>query len=147
MDMKLETDGFQEAMFLTPYHNAVWKYVQACTLNWAKARGVQIIWLQTKDIISHGFGQYFADEDALNAEQSKWRHFNARKRQGILGLLGLCVRMRYRISNGNLANCRQYGIHTSATCVLRGMHLCDEDEEIVKASTASELTLQKMPLH
>ena len=140
-DMKLETDGFQEAMFLTPYHNAVWKYVQACTLNWAKARGVQITWLQTKDIISHGFGQYFADEGALNAEQSKWRHFNARKRQGILGLLGLCLGMRYRISDGNLANCRQYGIRTSATCVMRGIHLCDEDEETVKASKASELTL------
>ena len=90
---------------------------------------------------------FYRSEDALPNEQNKWRHFNARKRKGILGVVGLCIGMRYRVMDGQIGNLRDWGVHTAATVLLRGVDLHEEDEDVVKTSTEPELTLKHMPRH
>ena len=66
--MKLDTPGFVEAMYLTPHHNAVWKYVQACTVNWALKQKVHIIWMQSVDTAPKNFAGFYSSDEALNKE-------------------------------------------------------------------------------
>ena len=110
-DLNLDTSGFGEAVFLTPYHKAVFKYVQYCTINRARERQVQIIWMQCVDTVPSHFAGFYGSEDALHKEQDKWRHFNARKRKGIVGVVGLCIGMRYRIMDGQIGNLRDWEVH------------------------------------
>ena len=118
-------------MFLTPYHNAVFKYVQYCRINWARKRQVQVIWLQCVDTVPKNFAGLYGSADALHNERNKWRHFHARKHKAILGVVGLCIGMRYRVMNGQIGNLRDWGVRTTATFVLLGIHLREEDEELV----------------
>ena len=55
--------------------------------------------------------------------------------------------MRYRIFDGQIGNFREWGVHTAATVVLRGIDLHPEDEELVKNSTDVQLILKHMPRH
>ena len=93
------------------------------------------------------FAGFYGSEEALHNEPNKWRHFNARKRKGILGVVGLCIGMRYRIMDGQIWNLREWGVHTAATVVLRVIDLHEEDAGVVKTSTESEFILKHMPRH
>ena len=76
----LDTSAFEDAMFLTPYRNAV--IIQICSV--LHKRQVQIIWMRCVDTVPSHFAGFYRSEEALHNEQNKWRHLNARKRKGIL---------------------------------------------------------------
>ena len=109
-----------------PHVNPVWKYVQACTCNWARSRGVPIIWLQSVCTVPPNFAGCYGSEEALQKVQGKWR--DSRKRKGILGVLGFWNGMRYRVIDRQIRYFRDHGVHTAATAVLRGINLHPEDE-------------------
>ena len=69
------------------------------------------------------FAGFYGSEEALHKVQGKWRDFNARKSKGSLNIFRLCVGMRYRVIDGQIGSLREYGVHTAATGVFRGIHL------------------------
>ena len=75
------------------------------------------------------------------------RHVNAKERKGILGIVGLCVGMLYRVTDGQIGNLRQSGVHTAATAVLRGIDLHPKEEEKARSSKALDITLKYLLRH
>ena len=76
---------------ITMLSSNTWK---ACTVNLPRKIQVQVIWLQWVDSVPKSFAGLYGSEVELHKEQEKWRHFNAKKRKGILGVVGLYIGMR-----------------------------------------------------
>ena len=59
------------------------------------------MWLQSaKRALPQNFAGFYGSEDAVNREDHKSRNFIAKKRKGILGIVGFCIGMRYRVIDG-----------------------------------------------
>ena len=102
------------------------------------------MWLQCVNTVPKNFAGFYGSDEALSKELNTWRHVNAKKRKGILGIVGFCIGMRYIVLDGQMGNLRVWGVHTAATVVLRGIDLHPEDEEAVKNSTEGQMTRKNM---
>ena len=138
-------DGFQSAILLTPFNQAVWTFANLQARNMGLKTGKQIVWIKTKDTPPKSWREFFPDEAALAKEQSKWLHINTRRRNNIPGLLPIFEGMQIRINNGSGSHYKEYGLHTGSLGTVVGMQLSEDETNKLQHNQSPEVTLDSLP--
>ena len=140
----LASEKFKRCMLITPFNKAVFQFSIHRAQTFAAAAKQQLFWMQAVDKPPAWFAGTLGTEE-LERLKTKWLQYHARKTEGVLSLCPCCHGMPMRITNGNSALCREFGIHNGTTCTVEGWELDPVDQDTVGTSEDAQVVLRALP--
>ena len=141
---KLADPKFKSCVLITPFNKAVFQYSIHRAQTFALSAGEPLFWMQAVDKPPSWFaGVYGVDE--LQSMKQRWLQYHARKTEGILSLCPCCRGMPVRVTSGNNALYREYGVHNGATGVVQAWELGPLDKEVLEQSQEAQAVLRALP--
>jgi len=135
---------YNEAILITPHNQAVFHYSLKCAREFAKRNGRQLMWCPPCDAAEDWFVAGYTKEE-MAKKQVQWLSYNARKTEGIPSLGPVCYDLPVRVTRGNGADMKQYGIHNGARGRIKDWTLHPDDLDRVAQSQESEIILTQLP--
>ena len=135
---------YNEAILITPHNQAVLHYSLKCAREFAKRHNRQMMWCPPRDTAEEWFVAGYTKEE-MAKKQVQWLSYNARKTDGIPSLGPVCYDLPVRVTRGNGADMKQYGIHNGARGRIKDWTLHPDDLVRVAQSQDSEIILTQLP--